>query len=280
MTVAFEQSRPVPKMLIADDDSAFVGLVAYRCTGLGFEVDTASNGVQALIKAIRTQPDIMIIDVNMPEADGLTVCARLLDSSEQPHNVIVVSGSRAVETIARCHSLGALYVGKGPDFWSGLGSALSETFPGMAHSLKLLPRQRKGAEIRERPRVVLIDDDASVELFLSSRLDKCGIELLCASSVEGGYRMACKERPNVILSEFSMGVPYLLSRLRTTAETKDIPLFVLTGENIDEQTKRRLRQEVSGKPGVAQIFKKSFNIDGLFSALQKSCGSESNRAEG
>ena len=72
MTDAHEPSDR-PKMLIADDDPAIVKLLAERCSNLGFEVDTASNGVQALIKASRSHPDIMIIDINMPEADGLTV---------------------------------------------------------------------------------------------------------------------------------------------------------------------------------------------------------------
>ena len=71
-------------MLIADDDPAIVKMLAARCAGMGFEVETATNGLQALIKANRSHPDIMIIDVNMPEADGLTVCARLLDRPGNP----------------------------------------------------------------------------------------------------------------------------------------------------------------------------------------------------
>ena len=282
MTIAFEHGRKAPRMLIADDDPAIVRLLADRCTSVGFEVETAANGVQALIKAHRNPPDIMIIDVNMPEADGLTVCARLLDSSRKSLNVVLVTGSRETETIERCEGFGAFYVRKGPEFWSGLGAALSATFPNMAERIKFMPLQRSGAEMRERPRVLLIDDDVSMEIFLSSRLDKCGVELLCASSIGEGYRMACRELPSVILSDYFLpngGVPYLLSRLRTTPVTEDIPVFVLTGRSLDEPTKWRLLQEVCGKPGVAQIFRKSFNIDELFMALQKSCGFEHNRVD-
>src|ERR1700736_5038822 len=107
MTDAQEPTVKSPKMLIADDDPAIVRLLAERCTSLGFEVETASNGVQALIKANRSHPDIMVIDVNMPEADGLTVCARLLDPSKKPLDVVVVTGSRETETFARCEGCGA-----------------------------------------------------------------------------------------------------------------------------------------------------------------------------
>ena len=271
-----------PKMLIADDDPAIVRLLAERCKSVGFEVETATNGIQALLKANRSHPDIMIIDVNMPEADGLTVCARLLDPSKRPLDVVVVTGSRETETLERCQGFGAFYVRKGPKFWSGLGAALTAIFPLMADRFREL-RQREGAEMRERPRALVIDDDVAIEQLLSSRLDKCGVELLFASDIALGYRMACREAPSVIVSDYFLpngGIPYLLARLRTTPDTWDIPVLVLTGRNLDEITVQSLMREVCGKPGVAQIFKKSLDTGELLGALQKLCGFEHNRAPG
>jgi CheY-like chemotaxis protein len=280
MTDAHELAGKPPKMLIADDDPAIVRLLADRCASLGFEVETASNGVQALIKANRSHPDIIVIDVNMPEADGLTVCARLLDPSKKPLDVVVVTGSREAETVERCEGFGAFYVRKGPEFWSGLGAALTEVFSQMAGRIGDLNRQRLGAEMRERPRALVIDDDFAIKQFFSTRLDKCGVELLFATDIVLGYRMACREAPSVIISDYFLpngGIPYLMSRLRTTPETWDIPVFVLTGRNLDGVTVQSLMREVRGKPGVARIFKKSFDTDELFGALQKLCGFEKNR---
>jgi CheY-like chemotaxis protein len=131
--------------------------------------------------------------------------------------------------------------------------------------------------------VLLIDDDADVKEFLRSRLDKCGVELLHAPDIAHGYRMACKEIPSVIISDYFMpngGIPYLLSRLRTTTATQNIPVFALTGRNLDEITTQGLTQEVFGKPGAARVFRKSFDTDELFGALQKICGFEYNRVQG
>jgi CheY-like chemotaxis protein len=272
-----------PRMLIADDDPAIVRMLADRCAGVGFEVETATNGLQALIKANRSHPDIMVIDVNMPEADGLTVCARLLDPTKRSLNVIVVTGSRETETVDRCEGFGAFYVRKGPEFWSGLASALIETFPRMMDQIDRLRRQPMGAEMRERPRVLLIDDDTDIKQFLFSRLDKCGVELLYAPDIAHGYRMACKETPSVIISDYFLpngGIPYLLSRLRTTPVTENIPLFALTGRDLDEITIDNLMLEICGKPGAARVFRKSFDTEELFGALQKLCGFEYNRVEG
>ena len=213
MKDAAKSMEKPPRMLIADDDPLIVKMLADRCASVGFEVETATNGIQALIKANRSHPDIMVIDVNMPEADGLTVCARLLDPSKRPLNVVVVTGSRETETVERCEGFGAYYIRKGPQFWTGLGSALTELFPHLSDSIKELHHQRAGTEMRERSRVLLIDDDPAIRQFLSSRLDKCGVELLFTSDIAQGFRTARREAPSVIISDYflpSGGIPYLL----------------------------------------------------------------------
>jgi len=283
MTNALSMSEKPPRMLIADDDPSIVKLLADRCASLGFEIETATNGIQALIKAIRSHPDIMVIDVNMPEADGLAVCARLLDPSKRALKVVVLTGSRETEMLERCEKFGAYYVRKGPKFWVGFGVALTELFPGMADRIKGLDQQPMRVEMRERPRMLVIDDDPAIEHFLSSRLDKCGVELLFASDIGQGFRMACREAPSVIVSDYFLpngGIPYLLSRLRTTPETGNIPVFALTGRDLGAITEQSLMREVCGKPGVARIFRKSVDTNELFGALQKVCGFENNRVDG
>jgi CheY-like chemotaxis protein len=112
-------------MLIADDDPSIVRLLSDRCARTGFKVETATNGIQALLKVNRGKPDILIIDVNMPEVDGLTVCAHLLDPARKALDVIVITGNRDSETIDRCESFGAFYTRKEPDFWAQLCVSIS-----------------------------------------------------------------------------------------------------------------------------------------------------------
>src|SRR5450631_3130604 len=112
--------RHIPKMLIADDDPLVVQLVADHCAGLGFTVDTASDGIQAFLKASRGRPDVLVIDINMPELDGLSVCGHLLDADRAPQSVIVITASRDPHTRWRCEGFGGYYARKGPDFWEDL----------------------------------------------------------------------------------------------------------------------------------------------------------------
>lgn len=269
-----------PKVLIADDDLSVVKLLADRCAAIGFEVDTASTGVQAVIMAKRGRPDVLIIDVNMPEVDGLTVCSRVRELRHQPAVMIVVTGSRDPATLERCEDLGVYYAKKGPDFWRSIAIALEPEFPDMAERLEDLDLP-EDAVVSKRPRVLLVDDDPDVETFLTSRLGKFGVDTLYAADGAEGYRVACREHPTCIIADFYMprgNVTYMLWRLRSTAATRNIPVFVLSGKNLDDASIRDIQREVCGRPGAARVFRKGYDTDALFGALQKVCGFEPKRS--
>jgi CheY-like chemotaxis protein len=125
--------------------------------------------------------------------------------------------------------------------------------------------------------VLVVDDDADVGKFLSSRLAKRGVDTLYAPDAVQGYRMACKEEPSVIISDYFMpdgDVRYLLSRLRTTPATANIPVIVLSAGHFDQMTQENLMREVCGHPGATHVLRKSFDTHELFEALQKFCGFE------
>jgi CheY-like chemotaxis protein len=229
-------------MLIADDDPAIVRVLADRCMKMGFKVEGAANGMQLLIKARRSQPDIMIVDVNMPEMDGLTVCERLLDPGSKPVEVVVVTGSADPETAERCESLGLFYGRKGPDFWKSIETALTEIYPNMAGEIEEQEMQSTGPAVHERPRVLVVDDDPAIKEFLATRLGKYGIDTLYAADATPALRMASKEQPSVIIADYHMpdgDAQYLLHRLRGTPSTAKIPVFVISGQEIDEITQLR-----------------------------------------
>ena len=62
------------KILVVDDEPEAVELVEFNLKGAGYEVATASDGAEALNKARRIQPNLVILDVMMPEIDGMEVC--------------------------------------------------------------------------------------------------------------------------------------------------------------------------------------------------------------
>jgi CheY-like chemotaxis protein len=130
-------------MLVADDDASVVELLANYGTRMGFDVDTASDGIQAFVKIRRTKPNILVIDINMPEIDGLSVCDHLQDADQAPANVIVITGSKHPHTLERCERAGTYCARKGPNFWNDLEAALAEIDPRVV----LLPRGRESSAV-------------------------------------------------------------------------------------------------------------------------------------
>ncbi|MDO9411236.1 MAG: response regulator [Pseudolabrys sp.] len=266
----------VPSLLIADDDPAIVQLLTTRCEKLGFKVDTATNGIQLLIKARQGHHDVMIIDVNMPELDGISASARILDPANKSVEIIIVSGGSSPQIAERCDSLGMFYSRKDAEFWHQIEGYLISLYPAMI-AAPHGETHSNDAFLQKRPRVLIVDDDPAVEVFLSSRLGKFGIDTIYAPNATTGVRMAARLKPSVIISDYDMpdgDAQYLLSRLRATAGTEKIPVFVLSGLEIDEITEQKLRREILGQAGALHIFKKSFDIHELFQALEQFCAFE------
>jgi CheY-like chemotaxis protein len=64
----------VPRILIVDDEADFIELVKFRLSRLGCEFLVASDGVQALSQARQFKPALILLDILLPDLDGLSVC--------------------------------------------------------------------------------------------------------------------------------------------------------------------------------------------------------------
>jgi DNA-binding response OmpR family regulator len=62
------------KILVVDDDAELVELVSFNLKQAGYVIGTAANGVDAIKKARTLAPDLIVLDVMMPELDGFAVC--------------------------------------------------------------------------------------------------------------------------------------------------------------------------------------------------------------
>jgi len=84
----------MPRVLLADDDPIVLKYLGILLEKNGYDCITATNGIEALEKVRACAPDLILLDVNMPEADGLDVCKQLKsDSSTQHIPIIMVTGS-------------------------------------------------------------------------------------------------------------------------------------------------------------------------------------------
>ena len=86
-------------ILVVDDEKNIVQLARLYLGNEGFKVEEAYDGKQALEKARSVNPDLVILDVMMPEMDGLTVCKELRKTSSVPVIILTARGDDAAEGI-------------------------------------------------------------------------------------------------------------------------------------------------------------------------------------
>ena len=72
------------KILVVDDEELLVKGIRFNLQNDGYDVIVGFNGVDAVSQAQSGKPDLVILDVMMPEMDGLTACAKIREFSDVP----------------------------------------------------------------------------------------------------------------------------------------------------------------------------------------------------
>lgn len=86
-----------PKILVVDDEPEAVELVEFNLKQAGFEIVTAADGEEALKKARSLQPALVVLDLMLPEVDGLEVCKLLRRDAATVKIPILMLTARAAE---------------------------------------------------------------------------------------------------------------------------------------------------------------------------------------
>jgi len=64
----------VPRILIVDDENDFIELLQYKLAGHGYDLIVANDGVHALSQARQMKPSLILLDILLPDLDGISVC--------------------------------------------------------------------------------------------------------------------------------------------------------------------------------------------------------------
>lgn len=81
-----------PRILVVDDEQAVLDLLVYNLSKAHYDVLTADNGRQALELARNGEPDLILLDLMLPEIDGLDVCREIRRVSKVPVIMITARG--------------------------------------------------------------------------------------------------------------------------------------------------------------------------------------------
>jgi two-component system KDP operon response regulator KdpE len=96
---------PAKRILVAEDDMAVRDFITRNLRARGFEVFEAGNGFEAMAQWERERPHLLILDIMMPQMDGLEVCRRVREQSATP--IIVLTALDAESDKVAALDLGA-----------------------------------------------------------------------------------------------------------------------------------------------------------------------------
>ena len=82
------------KILLVDDEPDILEIVGYNLTNEGYAIYTAKNGLEAIKQAKKIQPHLILLDVMMPEMDGIEACEKIREIDGLEHVIIAFFTAR------------------------------------------------------------------------------------------------------------------------------------------------------------------------------------------
>ena len=86
--------QKIPKILVVDDDPDIVEILRYNLSLAGYDVKSAVNGKEAIKKAKLFIPEIILLDIMMPEMDGIEACSQIKEISSLSNTIVIFLSAR------------------------------------------------------------------------------------------------------------------------------------------------------------------------------------------
>lgn len=118
-----------PNILIVDDEADFVELVKYRLARLEYNFLVAHDGVHALTLARELKPDLILLDIMLPDLDGLSVCTILRRQPATKNTPIIFMSALNGDVTRRTVAMDAQDFFTKPFDWGRLEKRIPELLP-------------------------------------------------------------------------------------------------------------------------------------------------------
>jgi len=234
-TFWFELPGPRPKLvapssrklaaLVVEDDPSFVATLEPLLAGVGYSLLAASTLAEATVIASSNDISAILLDVRLPDGDGLALLEHLRRDERTMHIPVIVMTAYDSDAKAWAMPLVVDWLVK-PFAPERLSDAL-----------------RRAVHARVQARVLVVEDDAFCRDLLARQLGTLGAEVLVAADGVQGIEIARLSSPDLIVLD--IGLPRgdgfdVVAALRD-GETRGIPVIVYTGRDTTVVDRARLR---------------------------------------
>ena len=206
------------KILLVDDDEKLLSILEKRCRRMGFEPSTATCGGDAVELARREEFRVAVVDLKLPDMDGLVTITKLTELQPDLRTVLL-TGHGDEKLKEATESLHSAYFDKSemPRFWSFLEN---------------LPFQRLS--------VLLVDDDEKFLRTLANRVRLSGYEPVTATAAAAALALAEKTKVHLAVVDQQLpdmeGLVLITKLKRVQPEIETILLTAFGSEKLREAT--------------------------------------------
>jgi DNA-binding response OmpR family regulator len=99
---AMSEDRPNRTILIIEDDLQQIEILQYHLQSQGFCTVSTRTGSEGMAVARELRPDLVLLDLRLPDADGLSICERLADGPATATTPVIILSGMARPDIIRC----------------------------------------------------------------------------------------------------------------------------------------------------------------------------------
>ncbi len=215
-------------LLIIEDDKAFVKVLISLVNNMGFKAIATNMGREGIFLAKDYQPDAILLDIGLPDIDGLHVLEQLKSDLKTRHiPVHVLSGTNKK---AESLNLGAFNYLNKPTETETITSVLHDSFGKLARDVK---------------NILLVEDDNNAQVAVKHLLETPDINVTFADTAAQACELLSHQQYDCIILD--LGLPdisgtELVQTIRNQENSTDTPIIIYTGQDITKEEQKILEK--------------------------------------
>lgn len=266
------------KVLIADDDRLIAQLTEMWLRHAGFGVIVAYDGQGALNAAAKLNPDVVLLDIRMPKADGFEVLRAIKCDPALGHLPVIIFSAHVQETTRqRALEGGACQFLSKPFEPADLLAAIRDALAGRpthraAPPVAAAPPAREQTPAPStRKKVLIADDDRALVGVLAARLTHAGYEVISTADGRYAFDRILLERPDLVILDIHMppvGGFNVLERMYKLAGLDHIPVVYVSGDASPDIERTAIHF------GAFALLRKPFEMDEFLATVRHALARE------
>lgn len=249
------------KILIIEQDAFFGGLIEQKLKESGFEVNVINNGIVALEQVHLSRPDLMVIDMELTNADVFSILKeKQEDKGIRDIPIIIISRSGDLSEIKTVLNLGV------KDYLVKAQMNLDEFILKIQNQLNKPKPENAALNSLTGKKIMWVEDDQFLSDLISRKLSHQNCRLMYARTGEDALKILDGEIPDIIILDILLpGISGfdVLEKIKADQRTKNLPVIFLSNFSQNSEIER------ANKLGANRfLIKANIVLDDLVRELQ------------